>query len=404
MRGDGRARRGRARSRSAPPPSPSTPSRSARRSPITTSPRSSTCCPHPPGDAGRWIHYGLTSSDVLDTALALQIKAAGEIVLRGRARARHRARAPRARAQGHALRRPHARHPGRADDVRHQARRLRVRGAPQRRAAAARVRPGERRARSPARSAPTPSTSPDFERRVLDRLGLRRRGRLDPGGPARPPRRAAPGDRARRRRPRAFRHRDPPPAAHRGARGRGAVPRRQAEGLVGDAAQAQPDHHRADHRHRAAAARLLAGGRSRTSPSGTSGTSRTRGAERVALPDATILIDYAQSLAIRVADGMVVHEDRMLENLEITHGALVLAARAAGAGRAPASRATTPTGSSRRTRSAPGTRARRSASCCRRRCPPASRSTSTRSSTRPRSCATRTRSSAGSTRSRPSRT
>jgi adenylosuccinate lyase len=34
-------------------------------------------------DAGRWIHYGLTSSDVLDTALALQIRRAGEIVLRG---------------------------------------------------------------------------------------------------------------------------------------------------------------------------------------------------------------------------------------------------------------------------------------------------------------------------------
>src|SRR6478672_4915621 len=31
------------------------------------------------GPGGRWIHYGLTSSDVLDTALALQIKRAGEI-------------------------------------------------------------------------------------------------------------------------------------------------------------------------------------------------------------------------------------------------------------------------------------------------------------------------------------
>src|SRR3712207_3287799 len=35
------------------------------------------------GAAGRWIHFGLTSSDVLDTALALQLGAAGEIVLRG---------------------------------------------------------------------------------------------------------------------------------------------------------------------------------------------------------------------------------------------------------------------------------------------------------------------------------
>src|SRR5207244_12539526 len=35
------------------------------------------------GDEGRWIHYGLTSSDVLDTALALQLRATGEIVLAG---------------------------------------------------------------------------------------------------------------------------------------------------------------------------------------------------------------------------------------------------------------------------------------------------------------------------------
>ena len=35
------------------------------------------------GEEGRWIHYGLTSSDVLDTALALQVKAAGEILVSG---------------------------------------------------------------------------------------------------------------------------------------------------------------------------------------------------------------------------------------------------------------------------------------------------------------------------------
>jgi adenylosuccinate lyase len=33
------------------------------------------------GPAGRWIHYGLTSSDVIDTGLALQIRRAGELVL-----------------------------------------------------------------------------------------------------------------------------------------------------------------------------------------------------------------------------------------------------------------------------------------------------------------------------------
>src|SRR5689334_21321491 len=35
------------------------------------------------GEHGRWIHYGLTSSDVLDTALALQLRAAGEVVIAG---------------------------------------------------------------------------------------------------------------------------------------------------------------------------------------------------------------------------------------------------------------------------------------------------------------------------------
>jgi adenylosuccinate lyase len=44
--------------------------------------------------------------------------------------------------------------------------------------------------------------------------------------------------------------------------------------------------------------------------------------ERVALPDATILLDYAQALARRVVEGMVVHADRMRANLEATSGAL----------------------------------------------------------------------------------
>jgi len=44
--------------------------------------------------------------------------------------------------------------------------------------------------------------------------------------------------------------------------------------------------------------------------------------ERVSLPDATILLDYAQHLAVRVVEGMTVREDRMRENLNATHGAL----------------------------------------------------------------------------------
>src|SRR5438067_10029393 len=33
------------------------------------------------GPEGRWVHFGLTSSDVVDTALSLQIQAAGELLL-----------------------------------------------------------------------------------------------------------------------------------------------------------------------------------------------------------------------------------------------------------------------------------------------------------------------------------
>jgi adenylosuccinate lyase len=35
------------------------------------------------GPAGRWIHYGLTSSDVVDTGLALQLRAAAALILEG---------------------------------------------------------------------------------------------------------------------------------------------------------------------------------------------------------------------------------------------------------------------------------------------------------------------------------
>jgi adenylosuccinate lyase len=39
------------------------------------------------GEEGRWFHYGLTSSDVVDTALALQIREAGTLIVEGLDRA-----------------------------------------------------------------------------------------------------------------------------------------------------------------------------------------------------------------------------------------------------------------------------------------------------------------------------
>src|ERR1700761_2124930 len=38
---------------------------------------------HSAEEAGRWLHYGLTSNDVVDTAQALQIKEASAIISRG---------------------------------------------------------------------------------------------------------------------------------------------------------------------------------------------------------------------------------------------------------------------------------------------------------------------------------
>src|SRR5438874_11241609 len=35
------------------------------------------------GPEGRWVHFGLTSSDVLDTGLALQIQQAGRLLVEG---------------------------------------------------------------------------------------------------------------------------------------------------------------------------------------------------------------------------------------------------------------------------------------------------------------------------------
>ncbi len=46
------------------------------------------------------------------------------------------------------------------------------------------------------------------------------------------------------------------------------------------------------------------------------------GAERVILPDATILLDYMQHLGARIVEGMTVYPDRMRANLGLTHDAI----------------------------------------------------------------------------------
>jgi adenylosuccinate lyase len=44
--------------------------------------------------------------------------------------------------------------------------------------------------------------------------------------------------------------------------------------------------------------------------------------ERIILPDSTILLDHLQRRVLALVEGMVVDEDRMRENLELTRGAL----------------------------------------------------------------------------------
>ena len=349
------------------------------------------------GQAGRWIHFGLTSSDVLDTALALQLRAAGEIVLAARASSSSARRAG-ARARRHGLRRAHPRRARRADDVRHQARRLRVRGAPQRRAAAS---ARSRRPRVGASRGAVGTYSRDLarssRRACSARLGLR----AEPVSTQVVPRdrhaellqAIALAGAGLERLATEIRHlqrtevrevEEPFRAGEQ--KGSSAMPHKRnpitTERITGLArvlrgyAQAGVENvalwHERDISH--------------------------SGAERVILPDATILLDYMQSLALRVVAGMVVHADRMRANLDLTHGALfsqrvLLALVAAGMQRDDAYRivqeAAQRAWDTRHAAARAARRARRSAS------------TSTRSSTSRTTRATRARSSAGWTRSRP---
>ena len=121
--------------------------------------------------------------------------------------------------------------------------------------------------------------------------------------------------------PGAVRDRGAEPPADRGARGRGAV-RRRAEGLLGDAAQAQPDPRRAAVRPGPRAPRLRADRPTRTSPSGTSATSPTPAPSGSCCPTPRSCSTTCSTSAARLARGMTVHADRMRANLELTHGAL----------------------------------------------------------------------------------
>ena len=73
------------------------------------------------GDEARFMHQGMTSSDVLDTTLSVQLARATDLSARRPRRAARRDQAPRAGAQIHAHHRPQPRHPCRTDHLRPEA-------------------------------------------------------------------------------------------------------------------------------------------------------------------------------------------------------------------------------------------------------------------------------------------
>ena len=206
------------------------------------------------GPEARFVHQGMTSSDVLDTTL----------VGAARARRRHpdrRSRRPARRAQAPRLRAQDTPSPSAARTASMPSRPPSAsswpRPMPSSRATAS---ASSRRAQEIATCAISgaigtfANIDPRVEAYVAEKLGLA----VEPVSTQ-----VIPRDRhamylrdARRHRlvDRARRDRNPPPAAHRSARSRGVLLARP-EGLVGDAAQAQPGADRKPHRPRPPGAR-----------------------------------------------------------------------------------------------------------------------------------------------------
>jgi adenylosuccinate lyase len=271
------------------------------------------------GDAGRWIHFGLTSSDVLDTATALQLRAAGEIVLAG-ARELVAALAERAREHVDTV------CVGRTHGVHAEPTTFGIKLAGFAMEAQRNVERLERAFAAVCVGAISGAvgtysvTSPQFEERVLARLGLEREP-VSTQVVARD-RHAellqaiALAGAGLERLATEIRHlqrtevREVEEPFRAGQKGSSAMPHKRnpitTERITGLA--------RVLRANASAAVENVALWHERDISHS--------GAERVILPDSTILLDYLQHLAIRVVRGMVVHEGRMRENLDLTYGAL----------------------------------------------------------------------------------
>ena len=271
------------------------------------------------GAAGRWIHYGLTSSDVLDTALALQLKRAGELVLPD---SRRLVSALAARAREHV----HTLCAGRTHGIHAEPTTFGIKLAGFAFEADRNVRRLERAFAQAAVGAISgavgtySATSPDFERRVLGRLGLEpepvstqvvardRHAELLQA--------IALAGAGLERFATELRHlartevneiREP---FAQGQKGSSAMPHKRnpikSEQVAGLARVLRAD-------AQAALENVALWHERDISHSSV---------ERVILPDSTSLIDHLQRRVLALVDGMVVDQQRMRENLELTHGAM----------------------------------------------------------------------------------
>ena len=201
------------------------------------------------GPDARFVHQGMTSSDVLDTCLAVQLQRASDILI---ADVDALLAALKRRAFEHKLTPTIGRSHGIHAEPTTFGLKLALAYAEFARARARLVAARAEIATCAISGAvgTFANIDPRVEEHVAKKMGLIAGADLDPGDPARPPRRVL--RRARRRRlvDRAAGHRNPPSAAHRGAGG-GGVFLRGAEGLLGDAAQAQSGADREPDRPRA---------------------------------------------------------------------------------------------------------------------------------------------------------
>src|SRR3954453_12115541 len=271
------------------------------------------------GPGGRWIHFGLTSSDVLDTALALQLRTAGTLLIRGQ---RELVAALRDRAREHT----DTLMVGRTHGIQAEPTTFGIKLAGFAFEAHRNLERLEHAFEQAAVGGLSGAvgtyvaTAPEYEQRVLARLGLRAEDVST---------QVVPRDRhaevlqaislagaGLERFATEVRHlqrtevREVEEPFRAGQKGSSAMPHKRnpivSERICG-------------------IARLLRGYEQAAVENVALWHERDishSSVERGILHDATILLDYAQSLALRVVRGMTVHTDRMLHNLEATHGAL----------------------------------------------------------------------------------